>query len=52
MCVIEWNEDGKTKRYGFISTGILTKQQQKIYTDVTLYKSPTDFKDITKILSF
>jgi polyphosphate kinase len=27
MCVIEWNEDGKTKRYGFISTGILTKQQ-------------------------
>jgi polyphosphate kinase len=36
ICVIERNEDGKTRRYGFISTGNFNEATAKVYTDVTL----------------
>jgi polyphosphate kinase len=53
MCVIERNEDGKTKRYGFISTGNFNEATAKIYTDVTLFTSHQQIlKDITKIFEF
>ncbi len=37
ICVIERVEDGKTRRYGFISTGNFNEATAKIYTDVTLF---------------
>ena len=53
MCVIERNEDGKTKRYGFISTGNFNEVTAKIYTDVTLFTSHQQIlKDITKVFEF
>lgn len=53
MCVIERNEDGKTKRYGFISTGNFNEATAKIYTDVTLFTSHQQIlKDITKVFEF
>ncbi|MFT5252393.1 MAG: polyphosphate kinase [Flavobacteriales bacterium] len=53
ICVIERNEDGKTKRYGFISTGNFNEATAKIYTDVTLFTSHQQIlKDITKIFEF
>ncbi len=39
ICVIERNENGKTKRYGFISTGNFNESTAKVYTDVTLFTS-------------
>jgi polyphosphate kinase len=35
ICVIERSENGKIKRYGFISTGNFNEATAKIYTDVT-----------------
>ncbi|MBC5842821.1 MAG: polyphosphate kinase 1 [Flavobacteriaceae bacterium] len=53
ICVIERNEEGKTKRYGFISTGNFNEATAKIYTDVTLFTSHQQIlKDITKIFEF
>jgi len=53
VCVIERIEDGKTKRYGFISTGNFNEVTAKIYTDVTLFTSHQQIlKDISKIFEF
>lgn len=53
ICVIERNENGKTKRYGFISTGNFNETTAKIYTDVTLFTSHQQIlKDISKIFDF
>ena len=53
MCVIERSEGGKSKRYGFISTGNFNESTAKIYTDVTLFTSHQQIlKDITKVFEF
>ncbi|WP_367753222.1 polyphosphate kinase 1 [Flavobacterium sp. WC2421] len=53
ICVIERNEKGKTKRYGFISTGNFNESTAKVYTDVTLFTSHQQIlKDISKVFEF
>jgi polyphosphate kinase len=53
ICVIERIENGKVKRYGFISTGNFNEATAKIYTDVTLFTSHQQIlKDIAKIFQF
>ncbi|MBA4276292.1 polyphosphate kinase 1 [Flavobacterium sp.] len=53
VCVIERIEEGKIKRYGFISTGNFNEQTAKIYTDVTLFTSHQHIlKDVSKIFEF
>jgi polyphosphate kinase len=46
-------EEGKIKRYGFISTGNFNETTAKFYTDVTLLTSHNQIlKDVTKIFEF
>ncbi|WP_284653829.1 polyphosphate kinase 1 [Flavobacterium terrisoli] len=53
ICVIERAEEGKLKRYGFISTGNFNEATAKIYTDVTLFTSHQQIlKDVSKIFDF
>ncbi|MDD5150939.1 MAG: polyphosphate kinase 1 [Flavobacterium sp.] len=53
VCVIERIEEGKMKRYGFISTGNFNEVTAKVYTDVTLFTSHQQIlKDISKIFEF
>lgn len=53
ICVIERNEKGKLKRYGFISTGNFNESTAKVYTDVTLFTSHQQIlKDISKVFEF
>jgi len=53
ICVIERIEEGRVKRYGFISTGNFNENSAKVYTDVTLFTSNTEIlKDAAKIFDF
>jgi len=53
ICVIERLEDGKNRRYGFISTGNFNESTAKIYTDVTLLTCHQGIlKDTSKIFEF
>ena len=53
ICVIDRIENGKLKRYGFISTGNFNESTAKIYTDVTLFTSNQPIlKDVSKIFEF
>jgi polyphosphate kinase len=53
MCCIEREEDGKLKRYGFISTGNFNESTAKIYTDFTLLTANQKIlKDVDKIFNF
>lgn len=53
MCVIEREEDKKTKRYGFISTGNFNESTAHVYTDFTLFTSNQKIlKDINKVFNF
>ncbi len=53
ICVIDRIENGKLKRYGFISTGNFNESTAKIYTDVTLVTSNQPIlKDVSKIFEF
>lgn len=53
ICVIDRLEEGKTKRYGFISTGNFNETTAKFYTDVTLLTAhPQILKDVSKIFEF
>ena len=53
ICVIERVENGKVKRYGFISTGNFNEATARVYTDVTLFTSHQQIlKDINKIFDF
>ena len=53
ICLIDRIEDGKTKRYGFISTGNFNETTAKFYTDLTLFTSHQQIlKDIGKIFDF
>lgn len=53
ICVIEREEAGGIKRYGFISTGNFNESTAKIYTDYTLFtaKEPI-LKELTKVFGF
>ncbi|WP_223035058.1 polyphosphate kinase 1 [Hanstruepera marina] len=53
MCVIEREENEKSKRYGFISTGNFNESTAKIYTDYTLFTADQKIlKDVNKVFSF
>jgi len=53
ICVIERTEEGKNRRYGFISTGNFNESTAKIYTDVTLLTCHQGIlKDTSKIFEF
>ncbi|MFC4723617.1 polyphosphate kinase 1 [Geojedonia litorea] len=53
MCVIEREEQGKIKRYGFVSTGNFNESTAKIYTDFTLFTANQKIlKDINKVFNF
>jgi polyphosphate kinase len=53
VCLIDRIEDGKLKRYGFISTGNFNEATAKIYTDVTLFTSHQQIlKDVSKVFDF
>ena len=53
MCVIEREEDGKLKRYGFVSTGNFNESTARVYTDFTLFTSHSKIlKDINKVFNF
>ncbi|AWI26936.1 polyphosphate kinase 1 [Flavobacterium pallidum] len=53
ICVIERIEDGKNKRYGFISTGNFNEATASVYTDVTLFTAHQQIlKDVSKIFDF
>ena len=53
ICLIERIEEGKLKRYGFISTGNFNETTAKIYTDFTLFTSHQQIlKDVAKVFDF
>ncbi len=53
ICVIDRIENGKLKRYGFISTGNFNESTAKVYTDVTLFTSHQEIlKDVSKVFDF
>lgn len=53
ICIVERLEQGKVKRYGFISTGNFNEATAKVYTDVTLFTSHTQImKDVAKVFDF
>jgi len=53
VCVIERRENGKKKRYGFISTGNFNHSTAKIYTDYTLFTANQEIlKDLSKLFNF
>lgn len=52
-CVIEREEQGKMKRYGFISTGNFNESTSKVYTDYTLFTAdPEILKEVNKVFDF
>jgi polyphosphate kinase len=53
ICVIERIEEGKVKRYGFISTGNFNEATAKVYTDVTFFTSHSQIlKEVAKVFDF
>jgi polyphosphate kinase len=53
ICVVDRIEEGKLKRYGFISTGNFNETTAKFYTDLTLFTSHQQIlKDVSKIFDF
>ncbi|WP_282079038.1 polyphosphate kinase 1 [Aquimarina algiphila] len=52
-CVIEREEKGKLKRYGFISTGNFNESTAKIYTDYTLFTTNESIlKETNRVFKF
>ncbi|HPF10225.1 MAG TPA: polyphosphate kinase 1 [Flavobacteriaceae bacterium] len=52
-CVVERLEQGKLKRYSFISTGNFNESTAKIYTDYTLFTANEKIgKEINKVFNF
>ena len=53
ICVIEREENNKTKRYGFVSTGNFNETAAKVYTDYTLLTSDQKIlKEVNKVFNF
>ncbi|MBQ4819228.1 polyphosphate kinase 1 [Aquimarina sp. MMG016] len=52
-CIIEREEKGKLKRYGFISTGNFNESTAKVYTDYTLFTTnEAILKEANKVFKF
>lgn len=52
-CVIEREENGKLRKYGFISTGNLNESTARIYTDFTLFTHRADIlKEVDMVFDF
>lgn len=52
-CVVERMEQGKIKRYSFISTGNFNESTARIYTDYTLFTANNKIgKEINKVFDF
>ncbi|APG59414.1 polyphosphate kinase 1 [Christiangramia salexigens] len=52
-CVIEREEDGKLKKYGFISTGNFNENTSRVYTDYTLFTADNSIlKEVNKVFDF
>lgn len=52
-CVVERLEDGKIKRYSFVSTGNFNENTARIYTDYTLFTANNKIgKEIGKVFNF
>ena len=52
-CVIEREEEGKLKRYGFISTGNFNENTSRLYTDYTLFTADAAIlKEIDMVFEF
>ena len=53
VCLIEREEEGKIRRYGFISTGNFNETTAKIYTDYTLFTAHDGItKELNKVFNF
>ena len=53
ICMIEREEHGEIKRYGFISTGNFNEKTAKIYTDYTLLTYNQEIlEDVSKVFDF
>ncbi|QLG46467.1 polyphosphate kinase 1 [Costertonia aggregata] len=53
ICLIEREEEGQMKRYGFISTGNFNESTAKIYTDYTLFTAhEAILKELNKVFDF
>jgi polyphosphate kinase len=53
ICLIEREEEGENKRYGFISTGNFNESTAKIYTDYTLFTSHDPIlKELNRVFDF
>jgi polyphosphate kinase len=53
ICLIEREEAGQMKRYGFISTGNFNESTAKIYTDYTLFTANESIlKELNKVFDF
>lgn len=53
VCVIEREEEGRLRKYGFISTGNFNESTARIYTDYTLFTSNQEIlKEINKVFDF
>nr|WP_293295973.1 polyphosphate kinase 1 [Allomuricauda sp.] len=53
ICLVEREEEGGLKRYGFISTGNFNESTAKIYTDYTLFTAHQGIlKDMNKVFGF
>jgi len=53
ICMIEREEHGEIKRYGFISTGNFNEKTAKIYTDYTLFTADQGvMEDVAKVFDF
>lgn len=52
-CVIEREEEGKIRRYGFVSTGNFNESTARIYTDYTLFTANQKvLKEVNKVFNF
>lgn len=52
-CVIEREEEGKLKRYGFISTGNFNENTSRMYTDYTLFTADSSIlKEVNMVFDF
>lgn len=52
-CVIDREEGGKLRKYGFISTGNFNESTSRIYTDYTLFTGNQEIlKEINKVFDF
>ncbi|SDS03125.1 polyphosphate kinase [Maribacter dokdonensis] len=53
ICLIEREENGALKRYGFVSTGNFNESTARIYTDFTLFTADDSIlKELNKVFDF